>query len=471
MGGFSLTKPGLLYGDGSGQYYPSTQDALNVVLPLLQAAANSTGVTNQPPAYQITPPPSDPNSSVGVMQGNQNPEDPNGVRMPDPRSQAEIAASATAPDATPPAMAIAGGGPEFSTSSAPLPKFFKPTFAQANAQTPTDIYGRPSGMAPGLTKLGVLANFVHGMMQGGSDALASGALNAAPGKSGFGSGFEGATMMPIQRAMMARQTAVLQNEMALKAAQTNEANAGAVSKGTVILPRPGAQAINLHTGATTTAPMPERFENLQQALTARTLAVQAAGGDPMTDPQASQLRDQITSIQRASNPTQPKNEQPFDLWVKQNPDKPVSEYFKLQPAARAEFHMNQPNDLTFFMSTHPGASWNDWKQAQQDMKSGLTAAQRGAIETKHSTDLQKLQQNYTRDPKSGMYEAKDGTLKSPEEFQQMQDAIDDARFDRYMAAGEVPPDLTNSSGVPGLLPAHGNTQSNPYYTTPNPYRH
>jgi len=70
-----------------------------------------------------------------------------------------------------------------------------------------------------------------------------------------------------------------------------------------------------------------------------------------------------------------------------------------------------------------------------------------------------------------MYEASDGTVLSPDQYEQLQNNIEDARFNRYLAAGETPPDLSKTSGTPNLVPAHGNDQPNPYpRDNGNPYR-
>lgn len=282
----ALTNPELLYGGGAIKPFNSTQDALNAALPLLLQNANGIGVTLQPPTSStITPPPSDP-TQPPAQQG---------------------------ADPQPPTLQTQGGGPALSTPSASgIPFFLKPTFQQAEAQTPTDSTGLPVAKSPGLSKLGMLASILHGSIQGGVDAMASGALNAAPGKSGFGAGIAGAVQMPIERAQIARQNALAQQEYALKGAQATQAQAAAqkdIRQANIVTPRQGGGVYDISQQDWLPGASPQekqqKFESLQQALAARVLQVQQAGGDPMKDSQAEQLRDQITSIQKASNGATP----------------------------------------------------------------------------------------------------------------------------------------------------------------------
>lgn len=99
-------------------------------------------------------------------------------------------------------------------ASAPQPRAVNPSFQSET----TDPYGntRPGAvMNPRLTKLGKLFAVLHAAAQGGIDAASSGALDAAPGKSYFGAGLQGAQEMPLIRIARAQQ----QQKAALENAQ------------------------------------------------------------------------------------------------------------------------------------------------------------------------------------------------------------------------------------------------------------
>jgi hypothetical protein len=87
-----------------------------------------------------------------------------------------------------------------------LPHIFKPSFRQAA----TDEAGNIRSASPGLTKGGLLLKIIGGGLQGSLDAMASGALDAVPGRSSFGAGVEGAMAMPWFRAR--RQQALQQQQ-------------------------------------------------------------------------------------------------------------------------------------------------------------------------------------------------------------------------------------------------------------------
>lgn len=222
---WNLTKPALIYGNQPPVFYNSTPDALSAAMAQLPQAPS---VTNEPPtSVSITPAlPNSPGNSYGVMQADQNlsplvadatrdaknqvtvvPGQPAPI---DPRSQAQIGADAqAAPQPGAPQLSTSGGGPQLTPSpTGPLPFYNRPTFAAA-----TDQYGNVKPGGPALTKLGLLANILKSAEQGGSDAIASGALNAEPGKSGFGAGWSGAHQMPLIRAAQAR-AAGIQNAQA-----------------------------------------------------------------------------------------------------------------------------------------------------------------------------------------------------------------------------------------------------------------
>jgi hypothetical protein len=78
-----------------------------------------------------------------------------------------------------------------------LPHIFRPSFRQAA----TDEAGNIRRVSPGLTKGGLLLKIIGGGLQGGLDAAATGALDAPQdGRSPFGTGVQGAVMMPWLRA-------------------------------------------------------------------------------------------------------------------------------------------------------------------------------------------------------------------------------------------------------------------------------
>jgi hypothetical protein len=92
------------------------------------------------------------------------------------------------------------------TSGGLLPHIFRPSFRQAA----TDEAGNIRSNSPGLTKGGLLLKIIGGGLQGSLDAMASGALDAVPGRSPFGAGVQGAMAMPWFRAR--RQQALQQQQ-------------------------------------------------------------------------------------------------------------------------------------------------------------------------------------------------------------------------------------------------------------------
>src|ERR1019366_8372121 len=330
---WNLTKPALLYGNQPPQFFNSTPDALSAAM--AQLPNQDPSVTTAPPtSVSIAPAlPNSPGESYGVMQGDQNAVDPNGFRRVDPRSQAQIGADAqaSAPQPGAPQLSVSGGGPQLSSPTpSGLPIFHKPTFQEAT----TDQYGNARPGGPALTKLGLLANILKSAEQGGSDALSAGALNAAPGKSGFGSGWAGAVQMPYQRAQMkqAEQHGALENQQLQMQTQympqilaQNFAKTQADINAKKYTPLRGSAggAIENATGDIVAQNVRQQFESLQQALTAQVLEDQHAGLDPMAEPKASQLRDQITSLQRDGAVND------YSDWKKQNPNGTVEDWIKI----------------------------------------------------------------------------------------------------------------------------------------------
>src|SRR5664280_965368 len=225
----ALTKTGLQSPGGPGgppstTFYGSPADAMNQANAALSKAPGPAMVNAPPTSGQLTPGAPVPNA--GPVPG------PGGVMPMDPRSQAQIAGDAE--NVNPPQLATSGGGPQFTTPQTNLPTVVKPSFNEAS----TDQYGNVKPISPnsGLTKLGTLMTILRGAAQGGSDALAGGALDAHNGPdhpSAFGLGWGAAKMMPLQRAAQQRaaqedqakiqqtqaQTQNLQGETALHQAQ------------------------------------------------------------------------------------------------------------------------------------------------------------------------------------------------------------------------------------------------------------
>lgn len=153
-----LTRPELINPQtGEIQPFNSPEDAMAAAMPALDN--NGVGVTVHPPDNVTTTAPATPGGAPGLV--------------------------------------IQGGGPQLDApQKSGLPFYLKPTVTQAQAQTPVDATGHPAAVSPGFSKLGVLMSILGGAARGASNAVASGALNAERGKSGFGSGFAGAVEMP-----------------------------------------------------------------------------------------------------------------------------------------------------------------------------------------------------------------------------------------------------------------------------------
>lgn len=97
------------------------------------------------------------------------------------------------------------------------PKIVTPTLDQAT----TEASGEKGAITPALTKKGVLLQLLRSGIQGGSDAVAAGALNAHPGQSGFGIGFQAADEAPRRRLLDDQQLAAQKAEQGLKQAQAD----------------------------------------------------------------------------------------------------------------------------------------------------------------------------------------------------------------------------------------------------------
>src|ERR1019366_1019156 len=236
-----LVSPGLQNPNGQVNYYSSLDDVMAAASAAL-AKASPTINPGAPPTANFTPQPDAP-----------------------PQFDATLPPSANqnTPQPVPPAMALSGGGPSIDTSAEnSLPLEGKPDFQKIT----TDKVGNAILPNQGLSKLGVLAGLLKISMQGISDSIQSGSLNAEQGKSGFGSGFAGAMNGPIMRQQRASQIAMQQAQMNKEAAQAQQAQAEAQNKQFVANRTGGIFDIARKSMVPgTQTPPKQQFENLQQA--------------------------------------------------------------------------------------------------------------------------------------------------------------------------------------------------------------
>jgi hypothetical protein len=454
----SLTKTGLQSPAGPGAppsttFYSSPADAMNVANAALSKQAGPSLVNAPPTSGQLTPGAPVPNA--GPVPG------PGGVMPMDPRSQAQIAGDAE--NVNPPQLATSGGGPQFSnTTPTNLPNVVKPAFNEAS----TDQYGNVKPISPnsGLTKLGTLMTILRGAVQGGSDALAGGALDAHNGPdhpSAFGHGWGAAKQMPLMRA--AQQRAAQEDQAKIQQTQAQTQNL----QGETALHQAQIPYF-LQRGKAYNALAQQRGNlSTKQQLDLATQQSLDDGKDPNLDPNVLQLRQAYGAEQVAGNSGKGAAPKPTqqDVW---NQRAQEADQLGL-PADQRKFYIvngklhepvasnpRQPTDYDIWKSNPQG--WNAYHSAQNDNKGGLTANQRSAIEGKYSSDLNKLGQNYQLDTQTGMYNAKDGTVATPQDYEQFKDGIANERFNRYLAAGETPPDLSAASPNPSPVSAHGNSQ-------------
>src|SRR5664279_4321789 len=434
----ALTKTGLQSPGGTTQFYNSPADAMNQANAALSKAPSPQMVTAQPTNVQVSP----------------------GAPAPLPDGQ-------TGPqEQGPPQLSTSGGGPQF-TNSTPtnLPNVVKPSFNEAS----TDSYGNVKPISPnsGLTKLGTLMTILRGAAQGGSDALAGGALDAHNGPdhpSAFGLGWGAAKQMPLMRAAAQRQAALAAAQQQKEQAQTAQAFSEAQNKQYVPL-RTGA-ALNVRTGQVVPGTQPP--EKPDPNMTPQNLYAVALKDLTDTDPtdpsypikqaKVQQLQDGITGLQK-----QPQSHEPneWDIRTKAAQGDPTAQaILNGKQKEKQDIRVpRQPTDYDIWKSNPQG--WSAYHSAQGDNKGNLTANQRSAIEGKYASDLNKLGQNYRLDPETGMYNAKDGTVATPQDYEQFKDGIANERFNRYLAAGETPPDLSAASPNPSPVSAHGNSQAAP----------
>ena len=456
MGKFfdSLTKSGLQDNSGNTTFYNSPTDAMNVANAALSKAPGPAMVNVPPTAAAVVP-----------GQG----QVPPGVAGPEP---AEVG---------PPTLVTSGGGPQFtSPNDSNLPKVVKPSFQDLS----TDQYGNAKPITPnsGLTKLGALFQLLRGAAQGGADAVAGGALDAHNGPdrpSAFGLGMKAAKEMPLMRAAMGRQIQEDEAKIGQTEAQTQATQSeSALHQAQIPYFLQRGKAYNA---------LAQQRGNLstQQQLDLATQDSLDNGKDPNLDPNVLQLRQALKAETdaKAKGPAGGAGATPHTVQTGKgvyqfNPD--TSRYdILVGPPSREPAQPRQPTEYEEFKNDPANQGHNSiqdfWRarsSANADGRSdaGLSPAQRSAIEGKYQSDLKQLDQNYTLNRQTGMYESKDGTVKTPEEYEQLQNTIEDARFNRYLAAGETPPDLSKNSAITSLLPSHGNDQPNPYRSGENPYR-
>ena len=197
MGKFfdSLTKSGLQDQNGNTAFYGSPQAALDAGNAALSSAPHPTVSMVPPTQVNVTPAGALPPGTAGPT------EDPDNPR--------------------PPILQTSGGGAELSNPTPNAGTIVKPSFQDANV----DSAGNQKRLTPnsGLTKLGALFSILGGGVQGMSDALAGGAMDAHNGPdrpSPFGLGVKGATEMPLIRAARAREVAEQNAKLQETEAQT-----------------------------------------------------------------------------------------------------------------------------------------------------------------------------------------------------------------------------------------------------------
>jgi hypothetical protein len=446
----ALTKTGLQNQGGPGMppsttFYNSPADAMNVANAALSKQAGPSLVNAPPTSGQLTP--GAPVANAAPVPG------PGGVMPMDPRSQAQIAGDAE--NVNPPQLATSGGGPQFTTPQTNLPTVVKPSFNEASA----DQYGNVKPISPnsGLTKLGVLATILRGAAQGAVNGEI-GSAEWKPGQSSFALGMKGAQEIPAIRA--AQQRAAQEDQAKIQQTQAQTQNL----QGETALHQAQIPYF-LQRGKAYNALAQQRGNlSTKQQLDLATQQSLDDGKDPNLDPNVLQLRQAYGAEQVAGNSGKGAAPKPTqqDVW---NQRAQEADQLGL-PADQRKFYIvngklhepvasnpRQPTDYDIWKSNPQG--WNAYHSAQNDNKGNLTANQRSAIEGKYASDLNKLGQNYQLDPQTGMYNAKDGTIATPQEFEQFKDGIANERFNRYLAAGETPPDLSAASPNPSPVSAHG----------------
>lgn len=338
-----LTKPGLDYGDGQQEYFDNPQKqavafAQKRTVPTSTAAIPAQAIPSLddllgPSVPESYLPPTDMTDAAGnpMVMG------PSGPR-PEVSTVVDAYPNATVTPSMETQQALAN--PRFTEQTPGTePRMFTPSFQSAT----TDEVGNTRPGFRGLTKFGALAAVIKAAAQGGSDALASGALDAVPGRSAFGAGFGAATTtLPILRRNMAFQQTrqgqeLQQGDVAL---QTAKANLRLLPLRAAVQQRQLAhldaqtQAQLDHAAYWRSAAGVKDQSTLQQLHAGAVQKAVAEGRDPLTDLEVAKYASAILSIER---PGAIHAETPFSVWRVQNPDADVSDYFELGPAARAEY--------------------------------------------------------------------------------------------------------------------------------------
>lgn len=148
-----------------------------------------------------------PNSAVAYPGG--------GMSLAGPQGALDIGNKAIQSAGAPTDLSINNGVPTVTANPnlSLLPRITQPSFKQASS----DSAGNVTEVNKTETPLGKLLHVLRGGVQGGSDAIAGGALDAPrQGQSPFGTGFGASTQLPMlrrQQAMQAQQQAFQLKEM------------------------------------------------------------------------------------------------------------------------------------------------------------------------------------------------------------------------------------------------------------------
>lgn len=213
-----------------------------------------------------------------------------------------------------------------------LPKFIKPTLRQEM----TDENGNTKPISSGETKLGKLMHILGAAARGGTDAIAGGALDAPRnGESSFGKGFSAAQQMPLVRIAQRQQQQRFDAEQRQRQQQEQIANTPVdIGNGQMV---PYAQA----------KPILDIQES-QLANKLREAQISASNVRGQTPEEASAAKARIAAqygfkqgspefneIVFGIKPQKPDtNVSEFEAWQKQNPNAPVSDYYRMRNTFR-----------------------------------------------------------------------------------------------------------------------------------------
>jgi len=447
-----LTKTGLQDANGNTTFYDNpTQTALalakNSKAPtLLPVLPKSLPLANDAPADAQAPLSYAQDASAS---GDLTP----GGGAPEPATSPAVMKTAPQP-AQPPA--------EFKEEGGYTPTIVKPSFQDVNV----DAAGNQKRLTPnsGLTKLGALMSLLSGGIQGGSDALASGAMDWVPGRSNFGAGLKGAAEMPLVRAARARAITEQQLQQQHLGAETTELQARTEEE------KKRGEMYGSY------ADYPRNVPNIEKQLTELYMA-----GKTDDDPE-------VKNLLRAYKFMHPEKPAPVERPVVPHTTSTGKGVYQLNPdTGRYDIYVGPPNREGRQPTEYE--EWKGdpankgkpitqyWKERAQATGEGradsasLTPAQRAGIEANFSKGMQKLS-GYKFNQQTSVWESPDGmTMLTPEQMQAQQDELASERQRAYLAGGETPPDVSAASGIPQPVSAHGANASNPYRRNDdNPYR-